>query len=448
MRNWRSTTCGGHGAYTRRHFLFGAATAALLTSHADAEVASAGVAPRGTAKACIFINMNGGPSQLDTFDPKDGPWNPADADIRQYPGGIALSRKFFPKLSAITNDLLVLRGCASWEAAHERGQFYMQTAHALNPALAAEIPHIGAVVAYERGAKGLLPPFLSFNQTSLQGATFLGGTNAPMMPPATRTGVATLSHPYFGGASQQRFEDRFKLLQDLDQPLRENPLNDLVAAYGGYYARAKNMMYNDAVDQTFKFSVDDENRYGANATGRALLVARNAIRGKLGVSFVNVTQTGWDTHIGQFDRNLTANIYNLANDLDRAVGSLVEDLRVSGDLDSTLIVMMGEFGRTSGGLNSRGGRDHYRPAMSVTMIGGGVKGGRALGGTDSQGANIVDSSWSAGRPIYPDDVAATIYSAMGIDWTKTIDDTPSGRRFYYVNKAGDDGFRPVEEVFA
>jgi uncharacterized protein (DUF1501 family) len=406
--NWKKpTTCGGHGPYTRRHFLFGTATAALLSTHADAEVAAAGMQTRNTARACIFINMNGGPSQLDTFDPKDGAWNPSDADIRQY-GNLALSRKYFPKLSGMTSDLLVLRGCASWEAAHERAQFYIQTSHSLNPALAAEIPHIGAVVAYERGAKGLLPPFLSFNQTALQGATFLGGSYSPMMPPATRTGVATLSHPFFGTASQQRFEDRFKLLQDLDQPLRENPMNEVVAAYAGYYSRARNMMYNDAVDQTFKFSTDDESRYGANATGRALLVARNAIRGKLGVSFVNVTQTGWDTHIGQFDRALTANIYNLTNDLDRAVGALVDDLRSSGDLDSTLIVMMGEFGRTAGVLNSRGGRDHYRPAMSVAMIGGGVKGGRALGSTDAQGANITDPGWNAGRPIYPDDIAATI----------------------------------------
>jgi uncharacterized protein (DUF1501 family) len=447
MKHFKPTTCGGH-AFTRRHFLFGAATAALLRTHADADVSSAGAQTRNTARACIFINLNGGPSQLDTFDPKDGPWNPADADIAQYGGGIALSRKYFPRLATKTSDLLVLRGCASWEAAHERGQFYVQTAHSLNPALAAEIPHIGAVVAYERGATGLLPPFLSFNQSNLQGATFLGGPYAPMMPPATRTGLATLSHNFFGTSSQQRFEDRFRLLQDLDQPLRENPANEVVAAYAGYYSRARNMMYNADVDNTFKFTVDDENRYGANSTGRALVVARNAIRGKLGVSFINITQGGWDTHIGQFDRGVTQNIYNLANDLDRAVSALVDDLRASGDLDSTLIVMMGEFGRTPGVLNSRGGRDHYRPAMSVAMIGGGVKGGIALGSTDSTGANIVDPSWSADRPIYPDDIAATIYSALGIDWTKWIDDTPSGRRFSYINQASGYGFRPVEEVFA
>src|SRR6476646_7477286 len=209
------------------------------------------------------------------------------------------------------------------------------------------------------------------------------------------------------------------------------------------------MMYNDAVDAVFKFSADDENRYGANSIGRSLLVARNAIRGKLGVAFVSVTQPGWDTHVSQFDRSLSTNMYQLTNDLDRSVGNLVDDLRASGDLSQTLIVMMGEFGRTPGVLNSRSGRDHYRPVMSVAMIGGGVRGGRVIGSSDATGSAITDTGWSEGRAIYPDDIAATIYSALGIDWTKSIDDTPSGRRFNYINNTGDGGlFKPVAEVFA
>ena len=444
--NRQRKNCPGHEAITRRHLLFGTAAASLLSVHADAEVTSSSVAPRGTAKTCIFINMNGGPSHMDTFDPKDGPWNPSDARIGQFPGGLTLSRTYFPKFSAIPNDLLVLRSCASWEAAHERAQFYIQTAHSQNPALAAEIPHIGAVIGYEKGFTGLLPPFLSFNQ-NLQGATFLGGPYMPMMPPASRTGIATLTHNFFGTASPQRFSDRFQLLRDLDAPIRDNPSNDVVAAYGGYYARAKQMMYNDAVDSVFKFSTDDEGRYGATSIGRPLIVARNAIKAKMGVSFISVTQSGWDTHIGQFDRGQGTTIYSLANDLDRAVGALVDDLRASGDLDSTLIVMMGEFGRTPGVLNSRGGRDHFRPVMNVAMIGGGVKGGRVIGASSANGAEITDVGWSGNRPIYPDDIAATIYSAMGIDWTKGLDDTPSGRRYLYIPGSGESGFRPVNEVF-
>ena len=441
------TNCNGHAPFTRRHFLFGAAAATLLRPHADAEVVTArNATPRNSAKTCIFINLNGGASHIDTWDPKDGPWNPADVNIQQFSGGIALSKNYFPKLTGMTNDLLLLRSCSSWEAAHERGQFYIQTSHSQNPALAGETPHIGAVVGYERGFNGLLPPFLSFNQ-NLQGATFLGGPYMPMMPPATRTGVATLTHNYFGTASPQRFQERFQLLKDLDAPLRDNPPDDIMAAYSGYYDRARQMMYNDSVDAVFKFSTDDEGRYGANALGRALIVSRNTIKGKMGVAYISVTQSGWDTHVGQFDRSQNTHIYQLTNDLDRAVSALVDDLRASGDLASTLIVMMGEFGRTPGVLNSRNGRDHYRPAMSVAMIGGGVRGGRVIGKTSANGGDIVDPGWSAGRPVYPDDIAATVYSALGIDWTKGIDDTPSGRRFNYINAAADGAFMPVEEVF-
>ncbi len=442
--------CPGHAPFTRRHFLFGAAASGLaLRPHADAEITGRAANPRGTARACIFINLNGGPSHLDTFDPKDGPWNPAEIDMVQHPGGLVMSRRLFPKLSTLTRDLLVLRSCASWEAAHERGQFYIQSAHSLNPALAAEMPHIGAVIGYEKGASKVMPPFLAFNQTALQGATFLGGPYMPMMPPATRTGIATLTHNFFGTASQSqtRFEERFRLLRDLDEPLRENPPNEVVGAYAGYYSRAKSMMYNDPVDAIFKFSADDEGRYGATAIGRALIVARNSIRAANGVVFVSATQSGWDTHDRQFDRGAATNNYVLSNDLDRAVGNLVDDLRSSGNLDSTLIVMMGEFGRTPGVLNSRAGRDHYRQVMSVAMIGGGVRGGRAIGETSANGGEIVSPRWSQDRPIYPEDIAATIYSALGIDWTKGINDTPSGRRYYYVNGASEGRYQPVEEVF-
>jgi arylsulfatase A-like enzyme len=133
--------------------------------------------------------------------------------------------------------------------------------------------------------------------------------------------------------------------------------------------------------------------------------------------------------------------------LDTAVGTLVEDLKASGDFDQTLIVMLGEFGRTPGALNSRGGRDHHRDAMSVAMMGGGVRGGKVIGATDANGGNIVDPGWSRQRPIYMEDIAATLYTALGINWTKSIKDTPSGRKLEYVPYSEDDAYGPVEEVF-
>jgi hypothetical protein len=443
--------CGGHLPATRRHFLFGAASMGLLHVSPEAHASSSGRAQvRNTAKHVVFINMNGAPSQMDTFDPKDGPWNPADIDIRDYTGGIRLSRRLFPNLSRQAGDLLVMRSCASWEAAHERGQFYMQTAHSQNPALAAETPHIGSVIAREKVNDGLIPPFLSFNQSGLQGATFLGGRFMPFMPPAARTGISTLSHNHFNTADlgRARFEQRFAMLRDLDEPLRTKPFNEAVAAYAGFYDRARSMMYNAEVENVFRFGSDDETRYGNTGIGRSLIVVRNAIRANNGAVFFNVTQGGWDTHVGMFDMAMGGNNYQLSNELDRAVGSLVDDLKSSGQFNSTLIVMMGEFGRTPGVLNSRSGRDHYRDVMSVAMMGGGTRGGKVIGATNADCSKITDFGWSERRPIYVEDVTATIYSALGIDWTRRIMDTPSGRAFYYLNNVEERGFRPVEEVFA
>ncbi|MBL8242525.1 MAG: DUF1501 domain-containing protein [Bryobacterales bacterium] len=437
--------CAGHLPFTRRHFLFGSAAAGASLARAE-EIGGARVSTRNTARAVVFVNLNGGPSHLDTFDPKDGPWNPRDADIRQS-GPFTLSNRFFPKLTRHLDDLLLVRSAAGWEAAHERGQFYMQTAHSQNPALAGETPHIGAVIAREKGGAGLLPPFLSFNQGGLQGAKFLGGLFEPMMPPATRTGITTLSHNHFGAVAQsrERFDRRFALLESLDAPLRQAPMNEAMATYAGYYGRARAMMYNDAVDNIFKFSVEDENRYGATGIGRAAIVTRNAIRANNGAIFFNITQGGWDLHDNQF--TAASSIYTLTRDLDNAVSALADDLKATGEFRETLIVVMGEFGRTPGPLNSRSGRDHYRNVQSIAMMGGGIRGGRVIGATDAQGAAITNYGWAGNRPIYPEDVTASIYSALGVDWTKSVLDTPSRRRYDFIVGASEGKFAPVDEFW-
>src|SRR5437868_4265227 len=138
-----------------------------LARRGDAQVQSLGMRVHGTARACIFVYLNGAASHIDTFDVKDAAWNPVDADIRQYHGGIAISATLFPKLSQLTGDLCILRSVRSWEAAHERGVFYMQTAHPSNPAFVSETPHMGAVIATEKSGTGAMPPFLSLNQSGL-----------------------------------------------------------------------------------------------------------------------------------------------------------------------------------------------------------------------------------------------------------------------------------------
>jgi Protein of unknown function (DUF1501) len=443
--------CGTHGAYTRRHFLFGslaAASTSLLRAHPDSEVTTNGAAPRKTARACIFVTLNGAASHLDMFDPKDGPWNPDDADLREYPGGLVLSRKFFPNLSRITSDLLVLRSLTSWEAAHDRGTYYLQTNHSFNPAFAREIPHIGAVIAKEKAGTGKFPPFLGLNSTGMRGSTFLGGRYTPLQPFVNPNGLNTLRHDFYGNTSQQIFEQKFSLMQTLDSSFRQAPYNQAMADYADFYAQAKGMMYQPDIDAVFKFTADDHGRYGSSTFGDCLCVARNAVRAKNGMVFTYVNHYNWDNHANLFDKAANQfNHYRQTNEIDVALYNLVQDLRASGDLNSTLIVIMSEFGRTPGLLNTRGGRDHFKDIMSAVLIGGGVSGGRAIGKTDATSSAVTDPGWSGDRVMQVEDVVSTIYSALGVDWTKSIVDTPSGRKFFYVEGAPQGLYQPIEEVF-
>jgi hypothetical protein len=434
---------------SRRELLtgFGSAAALLgLARRGDAQVSVLDVQPRSSARVCIFINLDGAPSHLDTFDVKDAGWNPADADIQQH-GRIAISHAYFPKLSQFTQHMCLLRSVSSWEAEHVRGQFYLQTSHPANPAFIAETPHIGAVAALERAGEGKLPPFLSLNGSAGQGATFLGGRFEPMNAPANSGGFTTITHNYYQNQSQQRFEEKFRLLQELEGEFRQAPYDAAMAAQPAFYDAAKALMYDPVITEVFQFSNEERLRYGGTNFGNACIVARNAVRARSGAAFIHIRNNGWDTHQNMFDTRYPNNFYTLTNQLDGGVGNLVEDLRASGHLDETLIVIMGEFGRTPGELNARGGRDHHRYAMSVAMIGGGVQGDLVIGATDANGDRIVDPGWHRQRPIYPEDITATLYSALGINWTKRILDTPTGRIFEYVGGASRGEYEPVVEVF-
>ncbi len=436
---------------TRRQWLQSAGrlgALAMAVRHGETVEAQTPATPRGTAKTCIFINLVGAPSHLDTFDVKDAPWNPADARLEQLAGGMVLNTTLFPELSRQAGEMAVLRSVRSWEAAHERGQFYVQTAHPANPAFVAETPHIGAVVSVEKNPSGLLPPFLSFSG-DLRGSTFLGGRFEPFNAPASSGGLGIIEPLFLGGEenSARRYRQRFELLRELDRGFRQNPYDARTAAHAELYDSADRLMFNSTVSQVFRFSDDDERRYGSSSIGSACLVAFNAVRLNAGAAFVAIDQYGWDTHRAMFDRGAQPNLYQLTGELDRAVGNLVADLKAAGRLDDTLIVMMGEFGRTPGPLNARGGRDHHKNAMSAVMIGGGVRGGQVIGATDATGSRIVEPGWSGDRPIYMEDITATIYSALGIDWTKSLLDTPSGRKFEFVPGAELGSFMPVDEVF-
>jgi uncharacterized protein (DUF1501 family) len=187
--------------------------------------------------------------------------------------------------------------------------------------------------------------------------------------------------------------------------------------------------------EVFAIGETDRKRYGNTTTGDACILARNLIQADAGTNFLFLQQNGWDHHSAIYERK---NFYQHSWDLDNSLSALLDDLastrRPDGRslLDETLVFCLGEFGRTPGAINGLKGRDHYPNAYTVLAAGGGTKGGRIIGKTDETGAKVVAPEWQGRRPIYMEDIATTVYSAMGIDWTKTVKNTPSGREFYYV----------------
>ncbi len=211
-------------------------------------------------------------------------------------------------------------------------------------------------------------------------------------------------------------------------------------------------MRRPEIQKILGFSDEEHKRYGGSNFGDACVLARNLVVGDAGTHFIAVAQPGWDLHTDIYDKTKPVNHYTLCRDLDCAFGSLLDDLASMKDkqgrnlLEKTLIVCMGEFGRTPGALNHAKGRDHYRFASTTVFAGGGVRGGQVLGATDELGGKVVSSGWHEKRSIYTEDIVATMYSSLGIDYSKKITSTPSGRAFEYVEVSSATDFISPNEV--
>jgi uncharacterized protein (DUF1501 family) len=215
--------------------------------------------------------------------------------------------------------------------------------------------------------------------------------------------------------------------------------------YSAFYQSARGLMYNPTVDQAFKYTAAESARYGNTAFGNALLTAKQVLAANSGTRYIQISLGGWDMHSNIYGANGNS-MFTLGRTLDNGYGTLLADLKATGLLDETLVVMMGEFGRTIGALNGQGGRDHYTQQFAV-FAGGGVKGGRAIGETDAQGARTTEFGWSEQRDVRMEDIEATIYSALGINWTNIRYDDPFGRGFEYVPYANEGLYKPVHELW-
>ena len=420
-------------------------------------VAKENVTPRGGAEYCIFLFLNGGASQLDSFDIKEGKWTPPDFDVRSVKPGLRLPYSLFPNLSGQLDHLAIARPVEAWESAHSRAQYYMQVGHPFSPARRNEMPALGAVIASEcaarRKASDFLPPFVAMNFSGTSAGLVRQGClpySSGPLPIEMKQGTEFL----IDAGEKTTFDRRWRLREALEGAATGT---DPSQEFDSFYKSALSMMNAPGIAESFTIPEEDRARYGSSTLGDSCVLARNLVRADAGTRFISISQNGWDLHAGMYDPKNKHNHYGLCRELDTAFAALLTDLAKTRDkdgktlLEKTFIVCMGEFGRTGGDLTVNKGRDHNRSAFSAVFAGAGVKGGRAFGVTDANGIKVLQPEWDEKRSIYPEDVIVTIYSLLGIDWTKKITNTPSGRAFEYIEQqSGTDfvRFREISNLFA
>ena len=408
------------------------------------------------ARNCIFVHLQGAASHVDTFDLKVGPWTPSDfapETIR----GIHFPAGLMPNLAKQIDRMAIVRSVRAPALVHSLQQVWSQISRNPTSAMGKLSPNLGAVVARqlenERLPSQKLPGFVSLNGGATVGAGYFNSQYTPFTIVASAGGLNNL----INNAGQAAFEQRYQMLADLDSSLRaSSPLGESVMDMDGFYQQGKAIMYNPSIDAIFRYSGDESTRYGGSGFGNSCLVARNLLQANQGTRYIQLNLGGWDNHTNIYTAG--AGIYGPSRQLDRGLSALLNDLaqmpgQVRGSLlDETLIVVMGEFGRTvrSGGtvgLNTSAGRDHDFQHFAV-FFGGGVTGGKVIGRTTDDGFAVADPGWSHARPIANEDIAATIYSALGIDYTQTLWDDPLGRGFDLVPFASDGAWYPITELFS
>jgi hypothetical protein len=251
-------------------------------------------------------------------------------------------------------------------------------------------------------------------------------------------------------------EERWRLLSELRkvEKTRVAGYGRQMAGYDDFYETAHRLLSDERWPAAFHITEEDRERYGNTSVGVSCILARNVLAADAGTHHIHICHPGWDHHVKIWDRGAESNHYVLCAEFDPAFSSLLEDLAATRSktdqsktlLDETLVVVAGEFGRTPGALNHLAGRDHYNRCYSALFAGAGVKGGRVLGRTDSAGVKCLDTGWNHKEQPRTENVVATIYSALGIDWTKEIRNTPSGRTYVYVDPLGPSGYIPTDDI--
>jgi hypothetical protein len=378
------------------------------------------------ATSCILIWLDGGPSHLDMFDPKPeapaeirGPFNTIPTSVP----GLHIC-EHLPRTAAVMRHVALIRSLTHELGNHDTGARFMLTGHRPTPAL--EYPSLGSLVAHHHGFDRPIPPYVAIPHDGVGGNSKAAGSGyLPGVYSAFNVGndpsrVDGLQAPE--GVSFERGERRRDMLRRMDDYSRQVEDGHATRDRDAFYEQAYRLLGSPAAKTAFDLSRETEatrDRYGRARVGQGCLLARRLI--EAGSRFVTVVDAGWDMH-QQIFRELPDSRFPGSGklpSLDRAYSALLTDLEERGLLASTLVVLMGEFGRTPK-LNASAGRDHWPRAGSVCLAGGGVRGGRVIGATDGFGEAPIE------RPVGPADLAATVLTLLGVDPARELR-TPSGR---------------------
>ena len=390
--------------------------------------AKASTGQRAPAQACIFIFLEGGPSQLDMWDLKPnapaevrGPYRP----IRTNVTGTMIG-EHLPLCARIANKYTIVRSHAHSDNGHNTGYHYCMTGYRADfPDGNTRMPNnhlypsIGSIVSRELGSKTTLPPYINMPHIMAGGgAGFYGSEHAPFVIEAnpSQADFEVQDLRPLEGMSLSRRERRRRLLSDVEELERQRTDQGRARAMSTYYQRARDLVGSAEARRAFDIRSEPEavrRTYGYSSLGQCALLGRRLV--EAGCRFVGIDHSGWDHHQTIFpslEKDMLPHV-------DHAYSALINDLDQRGMLESTLVVMMGEMGRTPV-INAQAGRDHWSMAQSILFAGGGVRQGQVIGATDARAAAPTTD------PISVEDILRTLFQQMGVDSTKVYN-TPLGR---------------------
>lgn len=344
------------------------------------------------AKRCIVLWMNGGPSQIDTFDPKPGKSTGGEfKSISTAVDGLEISETL-PRISKHMESLSVIRNLTHPIGDHQRAQYFMHTGFQFVSSFPR--PALGSVIAHE-GDTSAIPNYVSIGSPGF-GPAYMGPEHAPFSIEDAAEARALLR-------TLRRRRSRLSFMDELGQEFDSKHKGYLITRRKSMASRIEALSTTKFVDalDIEQESSRDRDRYGQSQFGRSCLLAKRML--ELGVRFVEVQRGGWDTHANNFPA-----VRNLCGDIDRPWAALMEDLTLSGMMDDTVVIWMGEFGRTPR-INAQSGRDHFPQVTPVVIGGGPIKGGQVVGQTNSLGTTIEGESYNVA------DLFATVMSGFGIE---------------------------------